>query len=283
MLDKATVKQISEFVYAKPRTVQEISLLLKVNWRTADRYVDAIAKDEGTISCRTFREGTRGALKIVFWNNIERLAESEVQEHLLKQIESGRKKGDFSPSEIIHNIDKNKIKIIKLKEHEYNSYRNFKNFADELKEATQQILFFSGNMTWSNYPVHDQKILDILESLARKKISSKVLTRVELAGINNIKNILAVNNKVGYDAIEVRHRYQPLRCTIVDDKVAVLKEVLEPENYAPKELKEKAYLLYYIYDKEWIEWLQRVFWHLYRPAVSAKRRLDVMKPVFHTS
>ncbi len=283
MLDKATVKQISEFVYAKPRTVQEISLLLKVNWRTADRYVDAIAKDEGTISCRTFREGTRGALKIVFWTNIERLAESEVQEHLLKQIESGRKKGDFSPSEIIHNIDKNKIKIIKLKEHEYNSYKNFKNFADELKEATQQILFFSGNMTWSNYPVHDQKILDILESLARKKISSKVLTRVELAGINNIKNMLAVNNRVGYDAIEVRHRYQPLRCTIIDDKVAILKEVLEPENYAPKELKEKVYLLYYIYDKEWIEWLQRVFWHLYRPAVSAKRRLDVMKPVFHTS
>lgn len=283
MLDKATVKRITDTVYAKPRTVQEISQLLNVNWRTADKYVEKIAAEEGTISCRTFREGTRGALKIVFWNNLEKLAASEVQEHLLKQIESGRTKNDFSPSEIVQYVDKNKLKIVKLREHEYNAYKNFKNFADELKKATQQILFFSGNLTWSNYPVHDQKMLDILEDLARKKVSSKVLTRVELAGLDNIKNILAVNSKIGWDAIEVRHRYQPLRCTIIDDKVAVLKEVLDPKEYAPKELKEKISLLYYIYDKDWIEWLQKVFWHLYRPAVGAKRRLDVMKPVFHTT
>jgi hypothetical protein len=62
-----------------------------------------------------------------------------------------------------------------------------------------------------------------------------------------------------------------------------LKEVLEPEKYAPKELKEKTYLLYYIYDPEWIEFLQKAFWHMFRPAVSAKRRMDAMRPVFHTA
>jgi hypothetical protein len=283
MLDKATVKQITDVVYAKPRTIQEISLLLKVNWRTADRYIDTIAKDEGTISCKTFREGTRGALKIVFWNNIEHIAGSEVQEYLLKQIESGRNKGDFSPSEIVQYVDKNKIKIVKLKEHEYNSYKNLKSFLDYLNGAKQQVLFFSGNLTWSKMADHDKEILETLEKLSQKKVVSKVLTRVELAGLDSLKNILATNNRIGYDAIEVRHRYQPLRCTIIDDKVAVLKEVLEPENYAPKELKEKVMLLYYIYDREWIEWLQKVFWHMFRPAVSVKRRLDVMKPVFHTT
>lgn len=282
MLDKAAVKQINELVYAKPRTIQEISQSLDVNWRTADKYVEKIAADEGTVSCRTFREGTRGALKIVFWNNLEKLAASEVQEHLLKQIEAGRTKDDFSPSEIFQFVDKNKGKIVRLREHEYNSYKNLKNFLDCIKGAKQQILFFSGNLTWSKMQNHDKEIVETLEKLAQKKVISKILTRVELAGIESLKNILAVNSRVGYDAIEVRHRYQPLRCTIIDDKVAVFKEVLEPEKYAPKELKEKIYLLYYIYDKDWIEWLQKVFWHLYRPAVSVKRRLDMMKPVFHT-
>jgi hypothetical protein len=282
MLDKATVKQINEFVYAKPRTIQELALLLKVNWRTADKYTEKIASEDGTISVRTFREGTRGALKIVFWNNLERLAASEVQERLLRQIEHGRKKDDFSPSEIFQFVDKNKRKIVKLREHEYNSYKNFKDFADSLKGATQQILFFSGNMTFSNYPVHDKEIRDILEELAKKKISSKILTRVELAGLNNIKDILALNSRAGWNAVEVRHCYQPLRCSIIDNKVAVLKEILEPEKYAPGELKEKLYLLYYIYDPDWVEWLQKVFWHLFRPAVDAKRRMEGMREVFHT-
>jgi nitric oxide synthase oxygenase domain/subunit len=45
MLDKATIKQINEFVYQKPRTVQELALLLKVNWRTADSYVEKISAE----------------------------------------------------------------------------------------------------------------------------------------------------------------------------------------------------------------------------------------------
>ncbi|HKZ49434.1 MAG TPA: hypothetical protein VJ110_00305 [Candidatus Nanoarchaeia archaeon] len=282
MLDKATIKQINEFVHQKPRTVQEISILLRVNWRTADRYVENIEKDEGTISTRTFREGTRGALKVVFWNHFEKLAANEAQEHLLRQIESGRRKDDFSPSEIFQFVDKNRGKVVKMQEHEYNSYKNLKNFLDHLKGAKQQVLFFSGNLTWSKLADHDKEILEVLEGLAKKKVSSKVLTRVELAGIDSLKNILAINSRAGWDAVEVRHKYQPLRCTIIDNSVAVLKEVLEPEKYAPNELKEKTYLLYYIYDQEWIEFLQRAFWHLYKPAVSAKRRLEVMKPVFHT-
>jgi len=282
MLDKATVKQINEFVYSKPRTVQELALFLKVNWRTADKYVEKIAADEGTVSARTFREGTRGALKIVFWNNLEKLAASEVQEHLLKQIEAGRHRDDFSPSEIFQYVDKNKGKVITLREHEYNSYKNLKDFTDRLKSAKQQILFFSGNMTWSTLANHDSEIRETLEKLGLKKVVSKILTRVELAGLESLKNILAINSKIGYDAIEVRHRYQPLRCTIIDDKVAVFKEVLEPKKYDKGELKERLYLLYYIYDADWIAWLQKVFWHLYRPAVSVKRRMEIMKPVFHS-
>ena len=73
MLDSKIIKKINNFVYQKPRTIQEISLLIKKNWRTADRYVEQISKEQGTLLVRTFREGTRGALKIVFWNNIEKI------------------------------------------------------------------------------------------------------------------------------------------------------------------------------------------------------------------
>ncbi|MEK6845578.1 MAG: hypothetical protein AABY26_02370, partial [Nanoarchaeota archaeon] len=66
MLDSAITKKIEEVVYAKPRSIQEIAQLLNKNWRTADRYIEEIEKNFGTISTRTFRGGTRGALKIVF-------------------------------------------------------------------------------------------------------------------------------------------------------------------------------------------------------------------------
>ena len=67
MLTKDIIQKINEFVYAKPRSVDEIAKLINVNWRTANRYVEKIAVEEGTISAKVFREGTPGALKVVFW------------------------------------------------------------------------------------------------------------------------------------------------------------------------------------------------------------------------
>ena len=59
--------------------------------------------------------------------------------------------------------------------------------------------------------------------------------------------------------------------------MAVLKEVLDPKNYAKDELKQKLYILYYIYDEEWISWLQKVFWHLFRSSIDAKKRIEELK------
>ena len=88
MLDKKTIKKINDFVFSKPRTIQEIAELIGKNWRTADSYVNKIA-EEGTIAVRTFRGGTKGALKIVYWN-INPVQISSFQERLMKQIEAGR-------------------------------------------------------------------------------------------------------------------------------------------------------------------------------------------------
>jgi hypothetical protein len=277
MLSKEIISKINEFVYTKPRTVQEVAKLINVNWRTANRYIEKISKEEGTLSTTVFREGSPGALKIVFWNNIEKLHASEIQERLFKQIEFGKNREDFSPSEIFQFIDKNKKKLRIMNERQYNSVSNFKDFVDRLERTKRQILFFSGNLTFSNLAYHDKKIRDVLEELGKEKISSKILTRVEFAGIENIENVLSINKRIGYDAVEIRHCYQPLRTTIIDNKEAVFKEVLYPKDYAKGELKRRLYILYYIYDEDWIEWLQKVFWHLFRSSIDARRRIEELK------
>jgi hypothetical protein len=164
-----------------------------------------------------------------------------------------------------------------MSENEYNSVANTKDFIDRLKSAQKQILFFSGNLTFSNVGYHDKKIRDILEELGKKKVSSKILTRVEVAGIKNIQDVLSINNRIGYNAVEVRHCFQPLRTTIIDNKEASFKEVLDPQDYAKDEMKHKLFIIYHIYDEEWIEWLQKVFWHLFRSSIDARKRMEELK------
>lgn len=273
MLDSKTIKRINDFVYQRPRTVQEVSQHLKVNWRTADRYVEKIASDEGTIATKTFREGTRGALKVVFWNNVERIHTTSVQELLFKRIETGVRKEDFSPFDIFQFVDPKKKKLKVLTDKQYNAEGVFKEYKNLLSSAESQILFFSGNLTFSNDSSYDKKIRDILEELGRQKVDSKILARVEIPGLQNIKNVVAINSRIGRDAVEVRHCFQPLRATIVDNKIALLKEKLHQQNYAPGELREKLHCLYYIYDEEWISWLQKIFWNFFRNSVDAKMRI----------
>jgi hypothetical protein len=277
MLTKELSQKINEFVYAKPRSVDEIAKLIDVNWRTANRYVEKIGAEEGTISTKVFREGSPGALKVVFWNNVEGLRMSEIQERLFKQIERGRRKEDFSPSEIFQFVDSDKKEFLRLSREQYYSSANFKQFIDYIRSAERQVLFFSGNLTFSNYSYNDKTVKDVMEELGNKNVSIKVLSRVELAGINNVENALSLNKRIGHNSVEIRHCYHPLRANIIDDKVAVLKEVLDPKNYSRDELKHETYLLYYIYDKDWIEWLQKVFWHLFRSSVDAKKRIEELK------
>ncbi len=279
MLNRDIVKKINDFVYQKPRTIQEIALLIKKNWRTANSYIERIEKEEGTISTRTFRQGTKGALKIVFWNQIEKIHSSEFQQRLFNQIQAGRRKEDFSPSEIYQFISNNKKSLKLLKDKEYASKQNFDDFKNLLLSAKSQILFFSGNLTFSNIKYHDEKIQQIIEKLAEKNISTKILTRVEIPGLENIKNILAINDKIGKKIIEIRHCFQPLRTTIIDNKIAVFKEVKDPRDYPKEELTKKIYILYHIHDQEWVEWLQKVFFNLFRTSISVEKRIEDFKNI----
>lgn len=278
MIEKNIIKKINDFVYQKPRTIQEISQLIKKSWMTTDRYIKRVIEEEGTIAVRTFRGGTRGALKIVYWN-INPVQKSSFQERLQKQIEAGRSKNDFSPSEIYQHIDNKKKKAWIVADKKYYEKDNFEDLKNLLMKAESQILFFSGNLSFCNLNYKNKKIIDILEFLAEKGVNMKILTRVELPGIETIKDALAINNKIGRDVIEIRHCYHPLRITLIDSKIASMKEVKYPEKYVKGELKEKINIIYRIYDEEWIEWLHRIFWQLFRSSISAEKRIKDLEKI----
>ena len=278
MLDDKITKKINDFVYAKPRIIMEIAQLINKNWRTADRYVEKIAKENGAIATRTFRGGTRGALKLVFWNNVEKIHSTEFQERIFKKIESGRTKEDFSPMDIYQYIDCNKKKAFLEVQADENA-KIEQDIVSLIRGAKEQIFIFSGNLSWANAVQGKVKVLDVLEEAAKRKVAIKILTRVDIASMSNIEKVLPINEKFGREAVEVRHCEQPLRCIIIDNKIARLKEIKDPANYKKGELAKKTFIFYEIYDTEWLEWLKKVFWSLFRPAMPTSKRIEEINTI----
>ena len=149
MLDAKTEKRLLSFVKEKPRTVQESAQLLKKNWRTAEAYLQKIAAETGQIAFRTFREGTRGALKIAYWNSIGEVNATGAQELLFKRLEVGRKKEDFSAFDIYQYVDKDKRTAF-FEEQEEELINVKQDLVGSLLSAQQQVLIFSGNLSWAN-------------------------------------------------------------------------------------------------------------------------------------
>jgi len=142
MLNTEVIKKIESFVYQKPRSIQEVAQYIGKNWRTANRYIEEIEKNFGTISTKVFREGTRGALKIVYWSSVDKASHSVFQERLEKQILTARAKEEFSPFDIYQYIPENKKKVF-TDDNEEDTLPEFRSF---LLGAQKQILLFSGNL-----------------------------------------------------------------------------------------------------------------------------------------
>jgi len=273
MLDSTITKKIEDFVYAKPRSIQEIAEHLEISWRTADRYVEEIQEEFGTICMRVFRGGTRGALKIVYWASVEKVSHSVFQEQLEESIIKGKTKNDFSPFDIFQHVDnKKKNAWIKVGENESKVGR-LKEYAELLMTTEKQILFFSGNLSFINFDDGKVNVFKILDSLVKRGIKIKVICRVDIAGRENIEKLLSLNFKYGKELIEIRHREQPLRVTIIDNKICNLKEIKESTG-REKELNKKIFIFYTIKDKEWIEWISRIFWKMFSQSIDANKRIE---------
>ncbi len=272
MLTSQVIKQVEDFVYSKPRSIQEIAQHIKKNWRTADRYVQEIEKQYGTLATRTFREGTRGALKIVYWAAIDKVSASVFQERLEEEIMRAKWKEDLSAFDIFQYVpDKYKKAAVETEQSEQKV--GFFRIQKILEKAEKQLLIFSGNLSFINFKHKNQSIQDILDSLVKKGISIKVLCRVDIAGRKNVERLLALNEKYGKQLVEIHHKLHPIRATIVDKQFFDIKEIKEPTGEL-HELDKKLFIFYNIKDKEWIDWLTRIFWKLFSSSIDAPGRLQ---------
>ncbi len=271
MLSSEIIRKIEQFVHEKPRTVQEIAELTGKNWRTADRYVDEIETEFGTIAKRTFREGTRGALKIVYWAGLEGRSASVFQQELEKEIANCRKKDHFYAFDIYQYVATNK-KHVEISSNNKDVKQIYDNIGKLLLSAKKQIISFSGDLSFMNAKFRKGTLFDVFDKLASKGVSIKVICRVDIVGSRNVEKLMNLNKKYGKEIIEIRHREQPLRGVIVDNKIARLKEI----RYADEtiEMKDDLYLYYTFVDNDWINWLKRIFQKMYSSSVIAKKRLD---------
>jgi hypothetical protein len=274
MLRSEVTRSIEEFVYVKPRSIQEIAQHIKKNWRTADRYVSEIEEQLGTLATRVFRSGTRGALKIVYWAAAGEVRNSVFQEQLEKAILSARRKEDFSSFDIYQHIDAKKKTVLARS----NEADNLCEFRELLAAAKQQLLLFSGNLSFINLQRKERDVFDVFETLVKKGVSIKILCRVDVAGKNNVERLLSLNFKHGKECIEIHHAEQPLRGAVIDSAIIRLKEVNEPTGKI-NELNKRLFLYYTIKDKEWASWLSRIFWKLFSASLDSQKRLQEIKRI----
>jgi hypothetical protein len=277
MLRTEEIKKIEDFVSLKPRSIQEISEHLQVSWRTADRYIEKLKQDFGTIETRVFREGTRGALKIVYWASVDKISHSVFQERLESEVLKAKRKEDFSAFDIFQFIeDKNKEAIIEKAINEEST--QIKELVELLNKTEKQLLIFSGNLSFINLKNKSIDMMSILDKLVKKGVIIKVICRVDLAGKDNIEKLLSLNFKNGKSSIEIRHNEHPLRAFIIDGKLFRIKEIKEPTGRI-NELDKKVFIFYTIKDKEWTEWVSRIFWKIFSQSIEAGKRLNELKKI----
>lgn len=271
MLDNKTIQKIEKLVSSEPRSINEIATLLNKNWRTVDRYLKQIEEEYGTVFTKTFRGGTRGALKVAYSATQDKISNSSFQLELEKKIIASRRKEEFSAFDIFQFVpDKNKLVIVENKIYEAGT--NIKELVEILRSTKKELKLFSGNLSWINLKMGETDLFGELEKLVKKGIRIKVLCRVDIGGIENIKKVLQLNYKYAKDLIEIRHREHPIRAFVIDNKTIRLKEIKEPTGKI-KELDKKKFIFYTIKDKEWTEWLGKIFTKLFNSSIGSEKRL----------
>ncbi|MCF7798288.1 hypothetical protein K9M74_00120 [Candidatus Woesearchaeota archaeon] len=272
MLGKEDIRKIEDFVKIAPRTIQEVAVMLGRNWRTADSYVERIAREEGTVATKVFREGTRGALKIVYYRDNTSIHSSQFQERLLQKIQSAHHKTDFSPFDIYQYIEEGKRRAFYEEQTEYKLTEK-QDLEYALRSTQEQVLIFSGNLSWALVTQGNTKIIDVFDELVARNVSIKVVANVQLDAIDNIKAVLALNHKYKKNLIEVRHAEQPLRSFVIDKTFMRFKEEKAQKRNS------RLYIFYEIRDEEWIAWMQKVFWHFFHMSIDAESRIKDLETI----
>ena len=278
VLNEAIKSKLLNYVRKEPRTVNDIAKLLGKSWLTADAYIKRIKDESGLVNVKVFRGGTRGALKIVYWDYVESVENDEIKKEFFEKIKLGLRKDDFDPLDIFQFIAGKKKRIF-LETYEKVHISTKQNLASLFRSAEKEILCFSGNISWVNVVENKVRIIDVLKEIAEKKIPIKIICRVDIASLKSLNMLYAINKKLGREAIEIRHRRHPLRGFIIDSRIARLKEEKSARDYDEGELDNNIRIFFETSDNEWIDWLKKVFFAIFRYSVLAEKRLKELEAI----
>jgi hypothetical protein len=273
-LTKEIEEQIKSFVYLKPRTVNEISQIINKNWRTALRYVEQIMLKTGTIKTRTFREGTRGALRLVYWNSAEKIYATDVQETLFKKMELGVQKSDFSPFEIFQYIDpEQRHAYYENIENEDKYDYDIKNLLPFFESTKEELVIFAGNLAFIHLKHQKKTVLSYFAACIKRGITIKIISNINFTDLQNVQQILQLNAGLATPLLQLRHAVTPLRAYIFDTSVARFGEIANSQG-KPGQRAGKTAIYYELKEKSWLEWIQKLFWKKFQEAIPAKKRVD---------
>lgn len=268
--DKDT-QAIVSFVKKEPRTIQDIAKMLHKSWLTADSYVQQIKERTGLLEVKIFRKGTQGALKLVYYAHPDTLQVDDLRQDLYQKIKNGRFRSDFDFMEIFQFIpeDKKKSSI------EDTPAAYARQMLSMYKAASHNVYCFSGNLSFLR---HSPDLLVVLEDLLRKKVHIKILCRINLATLENINLLLPLLQRYP-EYLEIKHSYHPLRGCIIDDQLAFFCDEEKLQMYREGELPRDTRILYEVYDTQWIAWLQKIFWNIFRFSVDYNVRIKELKKI----
>lgn len=265
MIDKKATSMIQEFVHSEPRTIQEIAKHLNVNWKTAERYVERITADYGTLAVKQFRGSSKSSIKLVYWNAFSESSDL-VQENLMRRILEARKKTEFRFFDVfqyclpqLSAMESASSNPDALKE---------KQMADVINKTKDELLVFSGNLSWINF----KKTRDALMKAIDRGVSVRIITRLDIATINNYKKAAQLS-----DEITIKHREQPLRGILADSSVCQMSDVWQASAYKQEELPSDLYVSYLVKDKKWIAFLRKLFFTMYNSAPETEMRVGALK------
>ncbi len=271
-------EKILKKVKQGPCTIQELSRLIGRSWITADAYVQQIKQKTGLIDVKVFRKGTQGALKIVYYALPDALREDEAKEQLYLQIKHGKNKTDFDFMELFQFIPQEQKRSF-FETYDREEVSKDQHIVSLFQSAQHKVFCFSGNLSFINIEEKGIPLIEVMEELLKKRVSFKILSKINIASMNNLPKIQLLARKYP-DLIEIRHCYQPLRGFLIDDKIARFKNEEQLSLYKQGELLQNTRIFYEIYDKEWILWLEKVFWNLFRSSIDYQQRMKEIQEIF---
>jgi len=266
---------IIEYVKKEPRLIQDIALHIGKSWVTAESYVDKVVKDTGLLNVKVFRPGTKGAVKVVFWNYSERSQAGDMQKRLFDKVNLYWNKKDFDPLEVFQWVDPKKRNSA-IEYYDESGFSKESKIGRFLLKANEEVLCFSGNLSFINVVEGKSCVLNVLKELLERGVVIKVICRIDLASMKNINELSKLINKYPKQ-LEIRHCRQPVRGFVVDGSIARLKSELQQEDYRPKELTKNARAIYEFSDTAWVDWLKGCFWHLFRNSIGYQERVEALE------